>query len=106
MGDVREVSESDFSSLLTGNGAVLVDFWADWCGPCKMMAPVLESISERFGDRMVVAKVNVDTARQLASTHGIMSIPTLILFKDGQPAERFVGYMGADDLAARLEQSL
>ncbi len=70
---------------------VLVDFWAEWCGPCKMVAPILEEIADEQGDSLKILKLNVDDAPQVAQRFGVMSIPTLILFKDGEEAKRIVG---------------
>ncbi len=70
---------------------VLVDFWAEWCGPCKMIAPILEEIADEQGDSLKILKLNVDDAPQVAQRFGVMSIPTLILFKDGEEAKRIVG---------------
>lgn len=70
---------------------VLVDFYADWCGPCKMVAPLVEQISNEYGEEVKVAKINIDDAQELAAQHGVASIPTLILFKDGNKADQLVG---------------
>ncbi len=77
---------------------VLVDFFADWCMPCKMFAPILEKVAEKLGDKVVIAKINIDDAEQIAASHGVMSIPTIILFKDGKETDRNVGAMSAGDL--------
>ena len=81
---------------------VLVDFFAVWCGPCQMQAPILDQVSEAIGDKAVVGKLNVDEAGDVAQKFGVMSIPTLIIFKDGKPAKQFVGVQMKDSLLADL----
>jgi len=83
-------------------GVVLVDFWATWCGPCKMIAPIVEQIAQEQEGKLTVGKLDVDANAQIAMKYGVMSIPTLILFKDGQPAERLVGYMPKERLMAKI----
>jgi len=85
---------------------VLVDFWAEWCGPCKMIAPTLEEISKDFAGRLRVAKLNVDDAQNTARRFEVMSIPTLILFKDGEPRLRIVGAKGKGQLLQELSAHL
>lgn len=87
-------------------GVTLVDFWAEWCGPCQMMLPRLSSLAEKMGDRAKIMKHNVDTDPQIPSQFRIMSIPTIILFKDGQPVEKFVGVQEVDHLAQAIEKHL
>ncbi|MEF2244123.1 MULTISPECIES: thioredoxin [unclassified Paenibacillus] len=84
------------------NGVSLVDFWAPWCGPCKMQLPIVEELSSELEGQAVIAKINVDEEPELASQFGVMSIPTLILFKDGQPVDKMVGLQSKDSLKAKI----
>jgi thioredoxin 1 len=95
---IVNVSDQSFSTEVEGQGMVLVDFWAPWCGPCKMIAPILEELSTDLGDSVKIAKVNVDENPETASRFGVMSIPTLIFFKDGQPVDKVVGLNSKDAL--------
>lgn len=95
---IVNVSDQSFKGEVEGDGIVLVDFWAPWCGPCKMIAPVLEELDKEVGDAMKIAKVNVDDNPESAARFGVMSIPTLILFKDGQPVDKIVGFQSKDAL--------
>jgi thioredoxin 1 len=89
---VGKVSDADFDSeVLKATGAVVVDFWAEWCGPCRMIAPALEEIAGSLNGKVKIVKLNVDENPQTASKYGVMSIPTLMLFKNGEMASRQVG---------------
>ena len=81
------------------NGPLLVDFWAEWCHPCRLMAPVLDKVAQKYQGRLRVAKVDVDGNQELAAKYGVVSIPTLLLFKDGQVVEQMVGAKSEEDLA-------
>ena len=83
---------------------VLVDFWAEWCGPCKMIAPILDEIAGEYAGRLKIGKVNIDEQQQLAAQHGIRAIPTLLLFKDGEVAEQIVGMRSKRDLKANIDR--
>jgi thioredoxin 1 len=83
-------TEKEFDNLI-GKGIVLVDFFAEWCGPCKIMSPILDSISEKYNDTVLILKVNVDNFPDLAKTYDVMSIPTLILFQDGEQVDLLTG---------------
>jgi thioredoxin 1 len=106
MGNIEAVSDSDFdSAVLKSDRPVLVDFWAAWCGPCRMIAPIVEQIHSELGDKAKFLKMDIDENPATPMQLGIMSIPTVIIFKDGKPAERTVGYRPnmKGDLKAKLE---
>jgi thioredoxin 1 len=97
-GSVTELDAQSFeSSVLQAKGSVVVDFWAPWCGPCKMVGPVLEKMAGEYAAKVTVAKVNVDQNQELAARYGIMSIPTVILFEDGKVKAQLVGARSQKD---------
>jgi len=105
MKTTMEINEANFESeVLQSNQPVLVDFWADWCGPCKMLAPVVDEIALEQTSRVKVAKVNVDSNPRLAARFGIQSIPTLLYFAGGEVRDRTVGVLSKRAIVARLEK--
>ena len=103
MSEPVHVTDGTFEQeVVNSESPVLVDFWAEWCAPCKMIAPVLEEIASEQGDNLKIAKMDVDVNQVVAQQFGVMSIPTLILFKGGQPVERLVGYMPKENLERKL----
>ncbi len=100
-----EVSDADFDTTIK-EGVVLVDFWASWCAPCRMQSPILDEVAQSFVDKAVIAKVNVDYNRKSAEKYQIMSIPTLVLFKDGKPVKQFVGVQSKETLEAEISKVL
>ncbi|WP_027719327.1 thioredoxin [Desulfovirgula thermocuniculi] len=102
-----ELSASNFEEeVLKSAQPVLVDFWAPWCGPCRSMSPIIEELSGEFAGRAKVVKVNVDENRDLAARFGVMSIPTLVFFKDGRVVDQIVGFTPKGVLAKKLESLL
>ncbi|GEM05208.1 thioredoxin [Halolactibacillus miurensis] len=96
-----KVTDQSFKEQ-TSKGLVLVDFWAPWCGPCKMIGPVLEELSDDMSDKVTIAKLNVDENQQTAGQYGVMSIPTLLFFKDGEVVDQVVGFQPKEALEARI----
>ena len=104
---VSHVAEESFQSDVLGSDLpVLVDFWAEWCGPCRMIAPVLEQIAGEYDGRLQVRKLNVDEARQTAFQYNVRSIPTLILFKNGQVEMQVVGAQSRQQICKMLDEKL
>ncbi|WP_442595340.1 thioredoxin [Neobacillus sp. D3-1R] len=102
---ISHVTDQNFSSE-TSNGVVLADFWAPWCGPCKMIAPVLEELDSEMGDKVKIVKLDVDDNQETAAKFGVMSIPTLIVFKNGEAVDKVVGFQPKEALANVLNKHL
>ena len=104
MGKPQAVSDQNFETeVMKSDTPVLVDFWATWCGPCRMVAPVLEEIASEQGEKVKIAKLDVDANPITAGRFGVRSIPTMILFKNGREAQRMVGYMPKEKLLQQLQ---
>ncbi|MCO5976685.1 thioredoxin TrxA [Ideonella oryzae] len=104
---IKHISDASFEAdVLKSGKPVLVDYWAEWCGPCKMIAPILDETAKEYGERLQIAKMNVDENRDVPAKFGIRGIPTLMLFKDGQLAATKVGALSKAQLAQFLESHL
>ena len=104
---IKHITDASFEAdVLQPGSTVLVDFWAEWCGPCKMIAPILDEVAGAYQGKLTVAKMNVDDNRAMPAKFGIRGIPTLMLFKDGQLAATKVGAMSKSQLTAFIDQQL
>jgi thioredoxin 1 len=105
--NIVHLTEANFGTEVTSaTTPVLVDFWAEWCGPCKMISPVLDELASEYDGRLKIGKVNIDDQPALATQHGIRAIPTLLLFKNGQVNEQIVGLRSKKDLKASVDKAL
>jgi len=101
------ITDANFQNeVLNSKGVILVDFWAEWCGPCQMMGPVIEQLAEEFKGKARIGKLNVDENPQSAASYGITAIPTLLIFKDGQAVDKIVGFQPKESIANRLKAQL
>ena len=106
MANVRELSDSNFQSeVLQSDEPVLVDFWAPWCGPCRMIGPVVEELASENAGTLKVGKINIDESPGVATSYGVSSIPTLMVFKDGEVVDRFVGVQPKNRLQDAIDQA-
>jgi len=103
---VVNLTKEVFDQYLASEKLLLVDFWADWCGPCRMLAPVIEQLAEDYAGKVTVAKVNVDNEQELAAKYGIQSIPTVILFKDGKPVAKQIGVQPAAAFTKIIDEGI
>lgn len=105
--NIHEVSDQNFENeVLQADRPVLVDYWAEWCGPCKAIAPILEEIADEYGERLRIAKVNIDENPDIPARYGIRGIPTLMLFKNGNVEATKVGALSKSQLAAFIDSNL
>lgn len=104
--NVKEFTDSNFEAeVIASEQPVLVDFWAEWCMPCRNLAPIVDSVAEEFAGKAKVGKVDIDNNRGIAMKYGITAIPTIIIFKGGQVAKKFVGFKKKDELAAAMTEA-
>lgn len=102
---MKEINENEFSDK-TSNGVVLIDFGAEWCGPCKTLLPILEKVSKDYEGKMNIYSVDIDRSPSLAARHGVMSVPTMLVFKDGRQIDRMVGLLPERELKKRIDGHL
>lgn len=103
---LKHLKKTDFDAAVDAAPLAMVDFWADWCGPCKMVAPVVEKIADDYDGKALVAKVNIDEEPELAQKFGVMSIPTLVFLKNGREVDRKVGVMPPETFTSVLDENL
>jgi thioredoxin 1 len=106
MAAVHVTDENFKKEILESKVPCLVDFWAEWCGPCRRVGPIVEELAAEYQGKVKIVKLNVDQGQKTASSYGVMSIPTLMFFKDGKVAEQVVGAMGKAELKAKIEEHL
>ena len=106
MGKAVEITDSNFNEIVTKNDVVLVDFWAEWCGPCRMIARMIEALANEYDGKAVIGKLDVDNNQESSIKFGVRSIPTLLVFKDGEMVDRHVGAVPKETLSSSINSNL
>lgn len=106
MGKAVEITDSNFNDIINSDQPVLVDFWAEWCGPCKMIAPVVEELASEYDGKAVIGKVDVDSNPEVSAKFGIRSIPTLLVFKNGEVVDKQIGAVPKNVLSQKLDAQM
>ena len=101
---MKVLTDVEFNDFVKNNKVAVIDFYADWCGPCQMLKPIMEELSEELKDKAAIAKINVDDNKEHAQKYGVMSIPTVLIFKDGELADKFMGAMPKDAVKEKIEK--
>ena len=98
-----QITQENYDEVLSSNKPILLDFWAEWCGPCKLIGPIIDEVSEDFSDTAIVGKVNVDVSAELSSKYGIRNIPTLLFIKNGEVVDKHVGAASKKEISDKLK---
>jgi thioredoxin 1 len=106
MGKALEITDSNFNDIVSKNKTVLIDFWAEWCGPCRMIAPMIEELAGEYDGKAVIGKLDVDNNQESSVKFGVRSIPTLLVFKDGELVDRHVGAVPKETLSKSINSNL
>ena len=106
MGKALEITDSNFNEIVTENKTVLIDFWAEWCGPCRMIAPMIEELAGEYNGKAIIGKLDVDNNQESSVKFGVRSIPTLLVFKDGELVDRHVGAVPKETLSKSIDSNL
>tara|TARA_B100001250_G_scaffold377044_1_gene365816 strand:- start:24 stop:344 length:321 start_codon:yes stop_codon:yes gene_type:complete len=106
MGKALEITDSNFNDIVSKNKTVLIDFWAEWCGPCRMIAPMIEELAGEYEGKAIIGKLDVDSNQESSIKFGVRSIPTLLVFKDGELVDRHVGAVPKETLSKSIDSNL
>ena len=101
-----QITDESFRELITGEKPVVIDFWAEWCGPCRMLGPVIEELAEQYEDKVIIGKMNVDENAEISEEYGVRSIPTILFFKDGELKDKHIGAASKSVLEGKLKAIL
>ena len=102
----KVINDANFAEVLASGKPVVIDFWATWCGPCRVLGPTVEEVAEEYADKAIVAKCNVDDCEDISMKYGIRNIPTLVFIKNGEVVDRTVGVVSKQDITSRIEKLL